>query len=914
MTDDEVAQAQNHIAEIRREQRGDDGAAQRPPGRKERALQGALRKLADELNAKRPHFLLELIQNAEDNAYPPGAEPVLEFHIVTDDPTEAGGDGCLCVFNNETGFEARNVESICSVGESTKTKREGYVGEKGIGFKSVFLASDQPHIFSPPYRFRFSRHEDEEVGFGFIVPTWIPSVPPIVEESGKQTAIMLPLQATAREEIANGLHQIAPETILFLRRLRALTLCDAANVWRVEIARESAGGRFVRLRSNEIERLYLVSALPFPRPPALREEKREGITEREVVVAFPLSASDHSESRVFAYLPTEVATGLPFLINADFLLTASREAIFSDSKWNRWLRDCIATVFLDGYRELLSNKRWRREACRFIPRVSDLKDMPEFFSGVIDSIHAELRTSQSVVVISTEGLVRPETARLATTTERSLLPAEDLPVTFLDLHLVLPEWEQEPERLKEIGVADLSIRELLRAFGDAEWTLRRADAWFVTIFEYLCKRGIKPGTMEAVPCLPTWDGYCVAPKFAPVFLPPADPQDAGLTELSGLGDEARPVFLRASLASQLSGDETTSAWVGRTLNVREFSVAEYIVDALLPYWLRERERLTSDQIVAATNFVRLHAATLTKDQIAKTQALLPLLLDDGKVVLRDELVEKTLVVPRSLDPRTGWSAAFPEPEDIPHLAVLSDAYLIRSDRATRDSWSELFASLAISATPPIFRRKVPSSNRCSSANTFERESFNSHSEYSTSEIHLTNVVPPRWLARLRQGKMEAGDHRSANALLKWLMGLSLSYLRHNLSGQYSWYYYSSKYKRVPSEFEDCLQHAPWFPSTKGLVRPGEVFVDRPETRELFGNTVPYTTKKLGEELARLLGVHTRATSEQLLDYLDKLRAAKRASQKVTVLTKIYRRLRDSATPAQLHDTRIIFLPGDEQPW
>ncbi len=913
MTDQFIAQAQNHIAEIRREQRGHDGAAQRPRGRKERALQGALRKLADELNAKRPHFLLELIQNAEDNEYPSGVEAVLEFHLVGDDPTESGGDGCLCVLNNETGFGVPNVESICSVGESTKTKREGYIGEKGIGFKSVFLASDRPHIFSPPYRFRFSRHEDDEVGFGFIVPTWIADVPSMVADSGKQTAILLPLQTGVREEIANGLRQIAPETILFLRRLRALTVWDVSSNWRVEIAREQAGGRLVRLRSNESERLYLVSALSFHRPPDLREEKREGIEDRDVVVAFPLISPDHSESRVFAYLPTEAATGLPFIVNGDFLLTASREAIFPDRKWNLWLRDCVANVFLDGYGELLRDARWKRDACRFIPVVRDLKELQEFFSVVVASIQAKLRISKSVAVITTEELVLPESARLASQTERSLLPVDDIPVTFRDIHLVLPEWEKEPERLKSIGVSDLSIRELIRVFNDAEWTLRRDDKWFETIFGFLGKRSIKSGTMEAVPCIPTQDGRCLAPQSGPVFLPPADSQDAELADLSHLENEARPVFLRASLADLLSADEATFTWVSRTLNVRKFSVAEFIVDALLPNLIRERERLTADRIVVATNIIRAHATALTKDQLGKAKARLPLLLDDGAIVLWGELDGKTLVVPRTVDPRTGWSAVFREPEDIPHLAVLSNAYLTGADRAARESWSELFELLAVTTTPPPYRRKVYSNDR-SSASDFERQSFIKHVEYSNYVSHLTNVVPPRWLARLRRGQSEAGDHGSANALLKWLSGQSKFSLRSSLGGLYSWTHYSLKHKAVVSEFEDCLQNAAWFPSTKGLVSPGEVFVDRPETRELFGNRVPYTTKKLGDEHARLLGVHSQVTSEQLLDYLEKLSASDRASQSVTVLVKIYRRLRDSATPAQLHDKRIIFLPGDSKPW
>lgn len=70
------------------------------------------------------------VQNADDNSYGPGVEAALVFvvqphHIV--------------VFNNEDGFTPENLRSLCDVGNSTKAGTStGYIGHKGIGFKSVF--------------------------------------------------------------------------------------------------------------------------------------------------------------------------------------------------------------------------------------------------------------------------------------------------------------------------------------------------------------------------------------------------------------------------------------------------------------------------------------------------------------------------------------------------------------------------------------------------------------------------------------------------------------------------------------------------------------------------------------------------------------------------------------------------------
>lgn len=43
------------------------------------------------------------------------------------------------MLNNEVGFSANNIRALCDVGNSTKMGHNaGYIGKKGIGFKSVF--------------------------------------------------------------------------------------------------------------------------------------------------------------------------------------------------------------------------------------------------------------------------------------------------------------------------------------------------------------------------------------------------------------------------------------------------------------------------------------------------------------------------------------------------------------------------------------------------------------------------------------------------------------------------------------------------------------------------------------------------------------------------------------------------------
>jgi hypothetical protein len=82
--------------------------------------------LAEQLYQKSTRFIYELIQNAEDNKYTITSEPPwLSFTLHQDR---------IIIDSNEDGFTENNIRAICSIGESTKSCIEGYIGEKGIGF------------------------------------------------------------------------------------------------------------------------------------------------------------------------------------------------------------------------------------------------------------------------------------------------------------------------------------------------------------------------------------------------------------------------------------------------------------------------------------------------------------------------------------------------------------------------------------------------------------------------------------------------------------------------------------------------------------------------------------------------------------------------------------------------------------
>ena len=326
------------------------------------SLNNALELLAEGLYSKDPHFIFELIQNAEDNSYHE-CSPSLSFWLTKIDPTGSQeSDGALIIHNNEIGFTPENVDALCAVGKTTKQKAQGYIGEKGIGFKSVFRVTENPHIFSNGYHFCLPER-DEQTGLGYIVPQWI-DVPP-TDLNLTQTHIILPLTKVefGYDKIEEMLLELEQETILFLSKLQEirietdtgtdLTILKNADEFpKIEVL---IGGRRQGCSCLNVDK-FLVCTKTFHKPVEIHHEKREGINERDVSIAFPMDENSTGSGKIFAYLPVS-DTNFPFLINADFILTSSREDIQQDERWNRWLMDCVAEVVASELLSLLKKEQ-----------------------------------------------------------------------------------------------------------------------------------------------------------------------------------------------------------------------------------------------------------------------------------------------------------------------------------------------------------------------------------------------------------------------------------------------------------------------------------------------------------------------------------------------------------------------------
>lgn len=394
---------QRIIWDIRRDLCADEGGelGRRTNGLKDQ-LSSAAQRLAEDLYATSTHFIMELVQNADDNSYGAHATPFIQFFLRPD---------YLLVSNNENGFEEDNVRALCSLGKSTKAKKQGYIGEKGIGFKSVFVWTDEPHVLSNGFDFKFKHGNITPRGeLGFLVP-YSPCRSQWPEDrdmtfARANTMFYLPFRergdhsrAVAATELAKQFrNDMQPETVLFLRKLDVIKLwfpdgpdggltnivykrelhpngIDVLVEKQTVVYRPDRPGDLRPQPAARVSNLYKRGAHDYLVPPQSREQRRNyGRT--SIMLAFPTHEDGQPNvgrtNAVFAFLPVRsfgfrfviqvhmhlcvyvcmctcvhiCSFGFRFVIQADFLLVANREDIIKENVWNEFLRDMLPDTFL----------------------------------------------------------------------------------------------------------------------------------------------------------------------------------------------------------------------------------------------------------------------------------------------------------------------------------------------------------------------------------------------------------------------------------------------------------------------------------------------------------------------------------------------------------------------------------------
>lgn len=288
-------------------------------------------RLAKNLYTSSARFVFELLQNTDDNAYitatSVGQDPFVRFSLYHDR---------LVVECNEDGFTERNLTAICDIGNSSKStsQGQGYIGEKGIGFKSVFMAAWKVHIQSGHLSFCFV-HEKGDSGMGMVKPIWQDPTGSLPQSNFTRITLFLHENEDVeqmrkdKEDIRSQLQGLEPALLLFLQRLRHISVVfydeDGHREWATRLTKRgtSETNRMVLERrlagtgalDDVAPESHIYHVTEYMATNVARHDNRElnpsettspASSQSKIVLAFPLSEQSVpiiEPQKVFAFLP-----------------------------------------------------------------------------------------------------------------------------------------------------------------------------------------------------------------------------------------------------------------------------------------------------------------------------------------------------------------------------------------------------------------------------------------------------------------------------------------------------------------------------------------------------------------------------------------------------------------------------------
>ncbi|XP_067286203.1 uncharacterized protein wu:fj29h11 isoform X3 [Pseudorasbora parva] len=842
----------------------------------------SLERLSTELYSKDTHFVLELIQNADDNSYPEGGEqPALSFVVERD---------CISILNNECGFEERNVRAVCDVGRSTKGKHTyGYIGQKGIGFKSVFKVTDCPEIHSNGFHIQFDKTSGP---MGYILPHWVEQERPVsaaakeIAEQRWTTKIHLPLRSE-NYQTKNLFHDVHPSLLLFLHRLRSITIFNEAEKRLVSMTRRDLSHNILEVaHTGGVERWLVVKRMLYPK------KIKDDVESTELALAFQLGDASSCEVKpekqpVFAFLPLR-SFGFRFIIQGDFDIPSSREDVDRDSSWNQWLRSEIPQLFVHAMDVFSQHPEFSGLGglCYFLQFIPQPSEILDFFNPVANQILQLLKGKACLPAKEdNEGRVEfKQPSQLAVCQDRliqDVIGGEDL-CRSLSLYYLHPALQSglSSSLLSALGVHRLRAAEIITVTCSmareivqhgpihSEHELRKLARLLVCGFralesEYEAEAQLQ--SLRDVPMIPLANGSLVALSSDGVFFPLSDVSQAA-TDLKALYEDLSVVDPRLLACLDELGNSQVRELL-RRLGVHELEPQQVLQKHIYPT-LRSHgwEKKPEDVVVSYLVFIKLHS----QDQDYRSLgAAIPVLTSEGFLCPSQRKIQFSkeygnIDLPSML-PGVDW--------------VLLDSCYLKADRDV-SGWREIFSSLGVRDLL-IFRKE----KRTFTASELASSPWAVESELWPKPADGLYVIEDHHCAEFH--KLATVEQLNAHTKLQQRRAL-IGLLDNNWDAgeKYSQYLRSQvldsegrPMREAKSSFYHLLMQLYWVPARRppwdesrpvSYLQPKSVYIYSAEVLRLLGSHVDYAhSVQKPSEFTRAIGMRHSVHVEDMIGYLKR---------------------------------------------
>jgi hypothetical protein len=419
----------------------------------------------------------------------------------------------ILLSNNEQGLRAIDVLAICSLAVTTKTGEQKHIGEKGVGFKSVFAASNQPMLISHAWKFRFQVPGPDAMSY--ITPLWIhdEDIPHCISKqisvNHQHTHLYLPLKLAAHtspaEQFLDDVSKaVDPCILLNMRHLENLEIVDQREDKPIMIKKEPIGstkletraivifedltfldlnGSMIKLCTPKGDRTFRVYRCQIDVPSTIEQRQNPRTS---LSLAFPCEYDYDLNATVYTGLPV-CDLGFNFMFNAEFHLVTSRENVRENVPFNSYLRDHLAVLFVYL---LLNDTDLKKDISRYCPssNIHQVKHL-SWWLTMIDCINQLIKKYLSVLFdIRTGKALRYLNPNLV-----CLMSKEQL-YNYANIQVIDSNDEFfTADRLKSLQIQTLSITDVLECFPNRDdqtnefqqWAQKLDERWWSQFFHHL---------------------------------------------------------------------------------------------------------------------------------------------------------------------------------------------------------------------------------------------------------------------------------------------------------------------------------------------------------------------------------------------------------------------------------------------
>jgi len=451
--------------------------------------------------------ILELLQNVED-ALRKRNNPDLPAEVAFFLEREAD-KSFLYICNHGSPFNGRGLQAICDRSDSTKSD-DGYIGNKGTGFKSILNWTQRPEIHSGEIHCEFDRqkallllrqHVGEETlnTLASDERAWRANQAPLLRlphpksssekvqrllADGWDTVLCFEIAETKFDDIVFALEEFEPEWLLFLRHINSvkIRILDVDHTYLVERRTSQA------LRTN-VWQSSLALGLPDgslhtfevfrQKLPLIKPADGKGST--EIAIAVRIDLVPDRDSFVANFFPTREPSPLPRLfIHGTFLLGANRNHIEeSETAFHKALNHRLAHLLtLEVVPFLVEN--FQEKALEYLMLKSVAGNSESSLASLCVAIKGHLSKQQFLPEISNQYCIAPSSVKLWRWGLGDLLIG--VPLLQETRALLSYEWQvNHCEILKSYGAQELDGHGHLTALLESAFVPRDFDQAIATL-------------------------------------------------------------------------------------------------------------------------------------------------------------------------------------------------------------------------------------------------------------------------------------------------------------------------------------------------------------------------------------------------------------------------------------------------